>query len=177
MHVDLIGAELGAALADLSEIERWSTVADAADRQRLGAAVGAAAHQHVVGGRHGRALEELVDAVDIALAGGAGPEVEAGVFVRPDHAFHLLFLGEGTLRPVQGELNDTRNHYCRSLRGITLRALFDALFFSCQPMPHCLTMPMVSSRIVAPSQCFCGRVNAKLPCVARALGVHFAYAM
>ena len=36
-----------------------------------------AAHEHVVGGRQRRAIEQLVDAVDVALAGSAGPEVEA----------------------------------------------------------------------------------------------------
>jgi hypothetical protein len=34
-------------------------------------------------------------------------------------------------------------------------------------MFHCLTMPLVSSRIMAPCQCFCGKVNATLRHVAK----------
>ena len=90
--------------------------------------------------------------MDVPLAGSAGPEVEAVRFVRSGGTLGLLFEGECTLRPVHGELNDTRDHYCRSLDGLAAHALFDAFLLSCQPMVHCLTMPPVSSRIVAPCQ-------------------------
>src|SRR4029079_3522969 len=144
--------QLGAALAELGEVERGGTVAHASDGQGNCAAAGVAAHEHVVDGRHRWAIEQVIDGVDVALTGSAGPEVEAGRFVCSGGSLGHRFLGEGSLRPIHGELDDTRNHYCRSLRGLAAYALFDAIIFFSQPMPHCLTMPPVSSRIVTPCQ-------------------------
>ena len=76
VHVNLVGAELGATLADLGEVERRRAVGDASDGENLAAGAGAAAHEHVVGGGKRRALEQLVDRVHVAAARRTRPEME-----------------------------------------------------------------------------------------------------
>src|SRR5919109_2770595 len=67
MDMHFVGAELGAAMADLSEIERYGLVAGTADTQDCSAAAGLAPHQDVVGRRQFRAFNQAKDRMHVLL--------------------------------------------------------------------------------------------------------------
>ena len=63
LDVHLVGAEVGAALADMGQVQRWRIALPDGDMQRLASSVGVAPHQDV--GRLGqrRAPDQAIDAV------------------------------------------------------------------------------------------------------------------
>lgn len=77
MYMDLVGAEVGPALADLGEVQGPARVKQTANAQHLSAAAFVAASQNERSARQFRALEQIVDGVNVAPFGGAAPEVEA----------------------------------------------------------------------------------------------------
>jgi len=76
MHVDLIGAELCAAMTDLCKIKGLCVVPRTADAENRTPVMLVAAHEEV--NRFGklRASNQTEDGVHIALPGSTGPELE-----------------------------------------------------------------------------------------------------
>ena len=74
MH--LVGADLGALMAEMGEIEGDGVVLGLAERERNTPPVVVAADEDIVHARQSRAADQAVDAVQIAPPGGPPPIVE-----------------------------------------------------------------------------------------------------
>jgi hypothetical protein len=110
MDMHFVGAELGTAMADLSEIERYGLVAGTADTQDCSAAAGLAPHQDVVGRRQFRTFNQAKDRMHVLLARSSAPKLER---------LYRIFLASGgggaalakvAERHNTRKLDDTRTH-------------------------------------------------------------------
>lgn len=70
-----------------------------------------ATYKHIVCGGQWRTFTQTVDVMHIALAGSASPKMETGPFLCERSLLREFALSKGSLRPIHGQLYDTRNHY------------------------------------------------------------------
>src|SRR5262245_49018426 len=112
VDVHLVGAQLCATLADAGQVEGRRVALAAADVPHVAPAILAAMHQQVHGLGQGRAFDQAVDAVDIALAGGTAPEMQPGRQVLRNAESHRL--GGRNAAPHGGKTDDTAGHGCET---------------------------------------------------------------
>lgn len=108
MHVHLVGAELGATVADLRQIERLGFMGRTADAKNRAPAKLIMAHKQVDRFRKLRAADQAENGVHVALARDAGPEL------KPLSRQLLQSLGhrrdDRFGRSDSRQLDDTRTH-------------------------------------------------------------------
>jgi hypothetical protein len=110
MDVNLVGAELGAAMADLSEIERSKFVVGTPDAQGRATPAGFAPNQNVIGPRQLGALDKTEDGMHVLLAGGAAPKLERPGRTFPAYISRRPAPVEVAERHNTRKLDDTRTH-------------------------------------------------------------------
>src|SRR5262245_43655115 len=108
MDMHLVGAELRAALADARQVEGGCVALAAADVPHLALPVLVAMDQQVHGLGQRGALEQAVDAMHVALTGGAAPEMQPSRKVLRQTKRRRLW--GGGMPPIRDNAGDTADH-------------------------------------------------------------------